>query len=73
VVFFLSFPIIYFLADLAIATGEFGQTIADLASSDLGKQLSHSLSGLADVETKAQEFQQVQNEQDMVTIMSTGW
>jgi len=58
-------------AEMAIATGEFAHAISELASSDLGKQLSHSLSGLADVETKAQEWQQTQNEQDMVTIMST--
>jgi len=58
-------------AEVAVATGEFGQTISDLATSDLGKQLSHSLSSLANVESKAQERQQVQNEQDMVTIMST--
>jgi sorting nexin-1/2 len=57
---------------MAIATGEFGQAISELASSDLGKQLSHSLSGLADVEMKAQGWQEVQNEQDMATLMSTG-
>jgi sorting nexin-1/2 len=57
---------------MAVSTGEFSQAISDLASSDLGKQLSHSLSGLADVEAKAQEWQQTQNEQDMTTIMSTG-
>ena len=58
--------------DLAVATGEFAQTISDLSASDVGKQLSHALSGLADVERKAQDTQSTQSEQDMVTLMATG-
>ena len=58
--------------DMAAATGEFAQTLYDLAASDLGESLSHSLSGLAGVESKAQEFMRIQTEQDMVTLMSTG-
>jgi sorting nexin-1/2 len=47
------------------------QTISDLASSDVGTQLSQSLSGLADVERKSQELQTIQSEQDMITILAT--
>lgn len=58
--------------DLAIATGEFAQTVNDLSASDVGKQLSQSLAGLAEVEQKAQDIQNAQSEQDMVTLMGTG-
>ena len=58
--------------EMATATGEFAQTLYDLSASDLGESLSHSLSGLAGVESKAQEFMRIQTEQDMVTLMSTG-
>ena len=58
--------------EMAGATGEFAQTLYDLAGSDLGESLSHSLSGLAGVESKAQEFMRIQTEQDMITLMSTG-
>ncbi|OBZ73550.1 Sorting nexin-1 [Grifola frondosa] len=58
-------------AELAAATGEFAQTIADLGASDLGKQLSASLSGLTDVEHKAQELQNIQAQEDVITVMST--
>lgn len=58
--------------ELSTATGEFAQTVGDLSSSDVGKQLSQSLSGLADVERKAQDLQTTQSEQDMVTLMGTG-
>jgi sorting nexin-1/2 len=37
----------------------------------VGKQLSHSFSGLAEVQRTAQEIQNAQSEQDMVTIMGT--
>ena len=56
--------------EMATATGEFAQTLYDLSASDLGESLSHSLSGLAGVESKAQDG--IQTEQDMVTLMSTG-
>jgi sorting nexin-1/2 len=52
--------------------GEFAQTVADLSSSDVGKQLAHSLAGLAEIEHKAQDLQSVQSEQDVVTLLSTG-
>lgn len=58
--------------EMASATGEFAQTLYDLATSDLGESLSQSLNGLAGVESKAQEFFRIQTEQDMVTLMSTG-
>ncbi|KAF9454327.1 Vps5-domain-containing protein [Macrolepiota fuliginosa MF-IS2] len=58
-------------AELALVAGEFAQTISDLASSDVGAQLSQSLSGLANVERKAQELQTIQSDQDMVTILAT--
>jgi sorting nexin-1/2 len=57
--------------ELALVNGEFAQTMSDLASSDVGAQLSQSLSGLADVERKAQELQMIQSDHDMVTIMAT--
>ena len=44
------------------ATGEFAQTLYDLAASDLGESPSHSLNGLAGVESKAQEPLRVQAE-----------
>jgi len=59
-------------SELASATGEFAQTISDLSSSDVGKQLAQSLAAMADVERKAQELQNAQSEQDVVTLMSTG-
>ncbi|KAF8074841.1 Vps5 C terminal like-domain-containing protein [Lyophyllum atratum] len=58
-------------SELAVSTGEFAQTVTDLSASDVGKQLSHSLAGLADVERKAQDIQASQSEQDMVTLMGT--
>jgi sorting nexin-1/2 len=58
--------------ELAVASGEFAQTVSDLSSSDVGKQLSVSLAGLAEVEQKAHGIQTTQAEQDMVTLMGTG-
>ncbi|TFK29709.1 protein transporter [Coprinopsis marcescibilis] len=58
-------------SDIAIATGDFAQTVADLSSSDVGKQLSHALAELAEVQRKAQELQNTQAEQDMSTLMAT--
>ncbi|RDB20924.1 Vacuolar protein sorting-associated protein vps5 [Hypsizygus marmoreus] len=58
-------------SELAAATGEFVQTVSDLSSSDVGKQLSYSLAGLAEVERKAQDLQSSQSDQDMVTLMGT--
>lgn len=57
-------------AELATATGEFAQTISDLAASDVGAQLSQSLSGLADVERKSQELHTIQSDQDLITILA---
>jgi len=59
-------------SELAAAMGEFAQAIADLSASDVEKQLAHSLAAMADVERKAQELQNTQSRQDMVTLMSTG-
>ncbi|KAG6854027.1 hypothetical protein C0991_011232 [Blastosporella zonata] len=58
-------------SELAFSTGEFAQTVSDLSASDMGKQLSQSLAGLADVERKAQDIQAAQSEQDMVILMGT--
>lgn len=58
--------------EMATATGEFAQAIGDLSSSDVGKQLAHSLSTMADVEKKAQELQVNQSNHDVVSLMSTG-
>ncbi|KAI0666816.1 Vps5 C terminal like-domain-containing protein [Trametes maxima] len=57
--------------EVAATAGEFAQTIADLAACDVGKSLSASLIGLAEVERKAQDLQSVQAHEDMVTILST--
>ncbi|KAJ7577034.1 Vps5 C terminal like-domain-containing protein [Mycena floridula] len=57
--------------ELALATGEFAQAVGDLSASDIGKQLSHSLAGLAEVERRAQDIQSTQSDQDMVTLMGT--
>ncbi|KAI9063885.1 Vps5-domain-containing protein, partial [Trametes sanguinea] len=57
--------------EVAAAAGEFAQTIADLAACDVGKQLSASLSGLAEVERLAQELQSTQAHEDMITVLST--
>lgn len=51
--------------------GEFAGTVAELGTSDVGKQLSHSLTALADVERKTQDLQAIQAQQDVITIMST--
>ncbi|KAJ3504216.1 hypothetical protein NLJ89_g8051 [Agrocybe chaxingu] len=59
-------------AELSVATGEFAQQVADLSAADVGKQLAQSLSGLADIERKAQELQSTQAEQDMSTLMAIG-
>ncbi|KAJ7782017.1 Vps5 C terminal like-domain-containing protein [Mycena maculata] len=58
-------------AELATAMAEFANTTADLSSSDVGKQLAHSLAGLAEIQRKAQDIQSVQAEQDVVTLLST--
>ncbi|KAH9847575.1 Vps5 C terminal like-domain-containing protein [Lenzites betulinus] len=58
-------------SDVAAAAGEFAQTITDLAACDVGQQLSASLSGLADVERKAQELQSAQAHDDLMTVLST--
>ncbi|KAJ7446757.1 Vps5 C terminal like-domain-containing protein [Mycena latifolia] len=57
--------------ELATAMAEFAQTVTDLSSSDVGKQLAHSLAGLADVERKAQDLQSLQSDQDGLTLMAT--
>ncbi|TDL23588.1 Vps5-domain-containing protein [Rickenella mellea] len=57
-------------AELATAIGEFAQTVGDLSTSDLGKQLAHSLSTMSDVEKKAQDLQQIQAQEDVATFMS---
>ena len=58
--------------ELAVSSGEFAQNVSDLSAADVGKQLSQSLAGLADVERKAQDLQSIQSEQDMTTLMATG-
>lgn len=63
---------LFLCLELAVSSGEFAQTVSDLSAADVGKQLSHSLAGLADVERKAQELQSLQSEQDMTTLLATG-
>ncbi|EAU90507.2 protein transporter [Coprinopsis cinerea okayama7 len=57
--------------ELALATGEFATAVSDLSSSDVGKQLSHALAELAELERKAQDLQNTQSEQDQSTLMAT--
>jgi VPS5-like protein len=56
---------------MASATGEFAQTVSDLAGSDLGKSVSHSLEALAELERKAQETESAQARADQVTLLAT--
>jgi len=60
------------IAELAAATGEFATAIADLSISDMGKQLQQSLAAMADVERMAEEFQNTQSQQDIMTLLATG-
>jgi len=60
------------IAELAVATGEFATAIADLSLSDIGKELQQFLAAMANVERMAEEFQNIQSQQDIMTILSTG-
>ena len=51
--------------------GEFAQTVSELATSDLGKSLSHSLEALAELERKAQDTESAQARGDQATLLST--
>ncbi len=51
--------------------GEFAQTVSDLAASDLGNSVSHSLEALAELERKAQETESAQARADQATLLST--
>ncbi|KAI0047793.1 Vps5-domain-containing protein [Auriscalpium vulgare] len=57
--------------ELAVAMGEFAQLINDLATSDVGKGLAHTLASLADVERQVQEAEAAQAQDDLNTIMAT--
>src|SRR6266850_2070607 len=57
--------------ELASAVGEFAQTVSDIAASDLGKSLSHSLEALDELERKAQETESAQARADQATLLST--
>jgi len=57
--------------ELATAVGEFAQTVSELATSDLGKSLSHSLEALSELERKAQETESAQARADQATLLST--
>ncbi|KAI9440594.1 Vps5-domain-containing protein [Lactarius indigo] len=57
--------------ELAGAVGEFAQIVGDLAASDLGKSLSHSLGALAELERKAQETESAQARADQASLLST--
>jgi sorting nexin-1/2 len=57
--------------ELASAVGEFAQTASDIAASDLGKSLSHSLEALAELERKSQEIESAQARADQATLLST--
>lgn len=57
---------------MSTAAGEFAQAITELAGCDIGDQLVSSLNGLADVERKVQELQNIQASEDVITILATG-
>ncbi len=44
------------VVEMASAMGEFVQTVSDLAGSDLGKSVSHSLKALAELKCKRQNL-----------------
>ncbi|KAI9454444.1 Vps5-domain-containing protein [Russula earlei] len=54
-----------------IHPGEFAQTVSDLAASDPGKSISHSLEELAELERKAQQIESAQMCADQATLLST--
>ncbi|KAF7308497.1 Beta-glucan synthesis-associated [Mycena chlorophos] len=58
-------------SELAVAMGEFGQAVSDLSASDVGKQLAQSLAGLAEVQRKTQDLQNIQADQDLTTLLAT--
>ncbi|KAH8832985.1 Vps5 C terminal like-domain-containing protein [Flagelloscypha sp. PMI_526] len=58
-------------SELAQATAEFAKSVSELSSSDVGRELSQSLAGLADVEESARDLQLIQSDQDMSTLMAT--
>ncbi|KAG8914906.1 Vacuolar protein sorting-associated protein 5 [Tulasnella sp. 417] len=58
--------------DFAVAISEFADTIAALSLSDLSKQLTQSLSSLAEVERLYKDMQETQGKDDIITIMGTG-
>jgi sorting nexin-1/2 len=62
---------IHIWIELASAVGEFAQTVSDIAASDLGKSLSHSLEALAELERKVQETESAQARADQATLLST--
>ncbi|KAH7921295.1 Vps5-domain-containing protein [Leucogyrophana mollusca] len=58
-------------SELAVATGEFATAVGELSASDVGKQLQLSLGTMVDVARKAEEVQNVQSQQDVITLLST--
>ncbi|KAG9045925.1 Vacuolar protein sorting-associated protein 5 [Tulasnella sp. UAMH 9824] len=57
--------------EFAVAISEFADTIAALSLSDLSKQLTQSLSSLAEVERLYKDMQETQGKDDIITIMGT--
>lgn len=60
------------LLEFAVSLSEFADTIAALSVSDLSKQLTSTLSVLADVERLYKDLQDSQVKDDMVTVMGAG-
>ncbi|CCO31857.1 Sorting nexin-1 OS=Pongo abelii GN=SNX1 PE=2 SV=1 [Rhizoctonia solani AG-1 IB] len=56
-------------AEVAVATGEFAETLVVLSNSDLSKQLSQSLATLADVQKKARKLEEEQSQDDIILLM----
>ncbi|KAG8934004.1 Vacuolar protein sorting-associated protein 5, partial [Tulasnella sp. 408] len=57
--------------EFAVTVSEFADTIAALSLSDLSKQLTQSLSSLAEVERLYKDMQETQGKDDIITIMGT--
>lgn len=65
-------PAVNHCTELASATGEFATAIAELSASDIGEQLQQTLGVLSNVQRAVAEAQNIQSQQDMMTLMSTG-
>jgi len=57
-------------AEVVGAAGELSQALAELATSGLSKQLSHSIGMLGEVETRVKDLQESQAKDDVMTFLA---